>query len=271
VWVAAKQGSDAIKSWHDPAGLTILTACLFGLWGLSVLLRGKEESLTPAATRATHRPFRIPRIALVLLLSFTIVAEGATQVWYRMHEAGDARPQAWTVAWPEDSPNWRTVPIEERAQELLRYNEGGGGAWTGEDGHSWNMFFFRWLPGRTAGLFIKNHRPDVCLPASGMTLLGNVKRKTFVINGVTLPVRAYVFEKGSDTLHVYYCYWDGLVPQQGSVDHEDWTASGRLDAVRRGKRDVGTQMLELAGWGFENDEDAERAVRRQLEKIVRQG
>ena len=36
------------------------------------------------------------------------------------------------------------------------------------DGHNWSMYFFKWLPGRTAGLFIKNHRPDICLPASGM-------------------------------------------------------------------------------------------------------
>ena len=271
VWVAAKQGAEAIKSWHDPAGLTILTACLFGLWGLSLLLSGKEEPSQTAPALPARKPLRIPRIVLLLLLTFTIVAEGATQIWYRMHEAGAARPQAWTVEWPNTSPNWQTVPIADRAQELLRYNEGGGGAWRGEDGHNWNMFFFRWLPGRTAGLFIKNHRPDVCLPASGMTLRGAVKRKVLVINGVTLPVRSYVFDKGSDSLHVYYCYWDGLLPQQGPVDQEDWTASGRLDAVRRGKRDVGTQMLELAVWGYEDDEAAESSVRKELEKIVRQG
>jgi hypothetical protein len=51
------------------------------------------------------------------------------------------------------------VPVTPEAQELLRYNEGGGGSWTGADGKLWTMYFFKWLPGRTAGLFIKNHRP----------------------------------------------------------------------------------------------------------------
>ena len=33
VYIGAERGIDSIKSWHDPAGLTILMACLFGLWG----------------------------------------------------------------------------------------------------------------------------------------------------------------------------------------------------------------------------------------------
>jgi hypothetical protein len=36
-----------------------------------------------------------------------------------------------------------------------------------------------------------------------------------------------------------------------------------------GKRDVGTQMLELAAWGYANDDDAAIAVREVLAKIIR--
>ena len=35
VWMGVSKGPTAIESWHDPAGLTILLVCLFGLWGLS--------------------------------------------------------------------------------------------------------------------------------------------------------------------------------------------------------------------------------------------
>ena len=163
------------------------------------------------------------------------------------------------------------MPIADSAQELLRYNEGGGGTWTGDDGHTWAMYFFRWLPGRTAALFIKNHRPDICLPASGMKLRGGVQNKMLTVNGVALPIRAYVFENGGRLLHVFYCYWDGTPPEPGMLDREDWTASGRLNAMLRGKRDVGTQMLEIVVWGYDADEKAEQAALEQLSKIVQRG
>jgi hypothetical protein len=161
--------------------------------------------------------------------------------------------------------------VAEQAQELLRYNEGGGGAWSTDDGHQWGMYFFRWLPGRTAGLFIKNHRPDICLPASGMKQIGREQWKFFNLNGVPLPIRAYVFENNGMPLHVFYCYWDGTIPNATTMNQENWSASGRLRAVREGRREVGAQMLELVVSGYENDQAAEQAVRNQLENIIRRG
>jgi len=269
VYVGAEHGSATIKSWHDPAGHTILMVCLLALWGLSMFLRGKEQDV-PQDPRSSQ-PFRIPRLVLGSLLALTLAAEAGTQIWYRAHESQTARLEPWTVAWPSQATNWKTVPIADAAQELLRYNEGGGGAWTGDDGHNWNMYFFRWLPGRTAGLFIKNHRPDICLPASGMKQRGAMQNKLLSVNEVALPIRSYVFENNGRSLHVFYCYWDGTPAEPGMVDHENWSALGRLDAVRRGKRDVGTQMLEIVAWGYDDDAKAEQAALEQLTKIVRRG
>jgi hypothetical protein len=163
------------------------------------------------------------------------------------------------------------VPIAESAQDLLRYNEGGGGTWNAQDGHKWNMFFFRWLPGRTAGLFVRNHRPDICLPATGMKQRGSMQSKVLTVNDVTLQVRTYVFDNNGRSLHVFYCYWDGTAPEPGAIDHEDWTPLGRLDAVRKAKRDVGSQMLEIIGWGYENDQQAEQAALAELSRIIKPG
>lgn len=270
VYVGAEQGVEAIHKWHDPAGHTILMACLLGLWGVSMLLgSGRKTAATAGAQTSTA--FRIPALLLGVILAFTVVAEGGTQAWYGVHEARAARLEPWAVTWPTHARNWKSVPVADQAQELLRYNEGGGGAWLGADGKQWAMYFFKWLPGRTAGLFIKNHRPDICLPASGMKLRGGVHQKVISVNGVGLPIRSYVFENGPNLLHVYYCYWDGSAPEVKAQDQENWTASGRLDAVRRGKRDVGTQMLELAVFGYDTEEEAEKAVRQQLADIVQRG
>ena len=271
VYIAERRGTEAIHNWHDPAGLTILMACLFGLWGVSMWMGGARQSSLPPTSSAKHYAHRIPRVVLITLLGLLLSAEAGTQIWYGVHEARAAKVEPWTIAWPTTARDWKEVPIADQATQLLRYNEGGGGSWRGVDGHQWTMFFFKWLPGRTAGLFIKNHRPDICLPASGMTLRGGVQHKRFVVDGVTLPIRSYVFETGSTLLHVYYCYWDGSPTDTRPQDQENWTAAGRLEAVRRGKREVGTQMLEIVAAGFQDEAEAENAVRAQLTLIIRRG
>ncbi|MBA3273727.1 MAG: exosortase/archaeosortase family protein, partial [Chthoniobacterales bacterium] len=162
VYVGAEQGAEAIHKWHDPAGHTILMACLFGLWIISMLMGGASK-VEPSAAGSTRGAFRLPRVFLGIILALAVVAEAGTQAWYVIHEARAAKVESWSVAWPTDAPNWKVIPVADQAQELLRYNQGGGGAWTGANGDQWAMYFFKWLPGRTAGLFIKNHRPDICL------------------------------------------------------------------------------------------------------------
>lgn len=268
VYVGAERGIEAIHSWHDPAGYTILMVCLLGLWGLSLLL-SRGDQAAPMA-RNTGAPFRVSRLILVLLLALTVAAEAGTQIWYRLHEVGAAKITPWSIAWPTQAPNFKDEPIAEAAQGLLRYNEGGAAHWTA-DGHNWTMYFLKWLPGRTAGLFIKNHRPEICLTASGMTQRGGIQHKLVTVNGVPLPMRSYVFEASGRTFHVFFCYWDGTPPEAQMSDKEDWTAAGRLEAVKRGKRDVGTQTLELVAWDYEDAATAEAAALEQLRQIIKQG
>jgi hypothetical protein len=237
---------------------------------MSLFLRGKNHEAPGVAARPSSG-FRIPRLVLLSVLALTVVAEAGTQAWYLARESRTTQLAPWSITWPTQAAKWKEVPIADNARELLRYNEGGGGDWMGNDGHNWSMYFFKWLPGRTAALYIKNHRPDVCLPASGMKLRGAVGNKLLTVNGVALPMRSYVFENGGRLLHVFYCYWDGAPPEQGMLDQENWTASGRLEAVKRGKRDVGTQMLEIVAWGYDDEAKAEQAALEQLRQIVKPG
>src|SRR5256714_13812478 len=47
VWVGTTKGIKAIDAWHDPAGLTILVICKFGLWLASLIMqrRGTRPSI----------------------------------------------------------------------------------------------------------------------------------------------------------------------------------------------------------------------------------
>jgi hypothetical protein len=104
-----------------------------------------------------------------------------------------------------------------------------------------------------------------------MKLRGNAGSKLLTVNGIPLPIRSYVFENGGRLLHVFYCYWDGTPPDPSMANYENWTAAGRLESVKRGKRDVGTQMLEIVAWGYEDEAKAEQAALEQLQQIIRPG
>jgi len=199
-------------------------------------------------------------------------AEAGVQTWYALHQQTVTYTR-WAVQWPVSESRYKSVSIPPEAESLLRYNEGGGGKWEAADGQLWIMYFFRWFPGRTAALFVKNHRPDICLPASGLVLHRESGIRLLQINGAHLPIRSYRFDDNGTPLHVFYCYWDGRSSYENATaaEQEDWTARGRLRAAIRGRREIGAQMLELAVWGYQDDGAADRALQRELERIIRLG
>src|SRR5206468_2194639 len=173
---------------------------------------------------------------------------------YALHQQ-TATNTRWTVQWPVSESRYRSVSIPPEVKNLLRYNEGGGGQWEAADGRLRMMYFFHWLPGRTAALFVKNHRPDICLPASGLTMTQESGVHLVPVHGVPLPIRNYRFTDRGYPLHIFYCYWDGRssCANNAAAVAEDWTARGRVRAAWAGKRELGARMFELAVWGFESD------------------
>ncbi len=270
VYVGTQKGAEAIHAWHDPAGLTILLFCLFGLWIISLIIRRrvgeKAESEPGAYTPALARPW--PAF-LAIVSAWLLFTEVGVQWWYGAHQSRLLATH-WTVRWPNDLADFKRVPIAPEAQGLLQYNEGGGATWQGDEGHTWVLYHFQWLPGRTAALFVKVHRPDVCLPASGMTLSKDDGIRFFETNGGKLPIRSYRFDSSGTPLHVLYCYWDARSSYQTSSTavEEDWTVKGRIRAAVRGQREVGAQMLELAVWGYDNDAEAHAVLEKELDRII---
>ena len=270
VYVGTQKGAEAIHAWHDPAGLTILLVCLFGLWLVSLAMRHRiGEPPGHELSGQTIPPF--PRLWLLYLAVASmclLLTEAGVQFWYGSHSAG--RAISWTVHWPNDQPAFKVIPIAPEARALLQDNEGGGGMWEGSDGHSWLLYQFRWLPGRSAALFIKVHRPDVCLPASGMTLKKDDGIHSASLQGMNLPVRSYRFEDGGRPLHVLYCYWDARASYESAAAaaEEDWSPRARLRAALRGQREAGAQMLELAVWGYEDDAVAHEMLEQELRNLL---
>lgn len=269
VWAGTTKGTQSIETWHDPAGLTILMVCLFGLWIASLIMMRRGDAFTIAA-KIDHERSK-PRLNWALLGALAVwflAVEAGVQAWYRTHQ--NFTSSHWAVNWPESESNYKKVAIAPAAETLLRYNDGGGASWDGADGRQWMMYFFRWLPGRTAARFVKVHRPDICLPASGRTMERDNGIQILAVNGVNLPVRAYRFDDRGVPLHVFYCYWDARSSYETvtAAESEDWSPRGRLRAALQGRRDIGAQMLEIIVWGYQDDAEAREALSRELNRVI---
>ena len=209
------------------------------------------------------RPIHLPLNLVISLGIWLLVAEGIVQYWYGTHQS-PAQKIRWSVRWPTSEPAYKTISIPSQAQDLLHYNDGGGATWKGgDDGHEWTMYFFRWQPGRTAARFVKIHRPDICLPASGLTMIGDNGIQRLEVNKTPLPVRSYRFDDHGRPIHVFYCYWDARSSSESGqiVGEEDWSARGRVKAAFRGQREIGAQMLEVVVRGYDDDREAAAALR----------
>ena len=126
VWVAARKGVAAIASWHDPAGVTILLACFFCLWGLGIVLKsGKRKAESGNQGRKMEggnenaerlkaetlkgesgnqksenkNKFRLSafQISAFALAGWVLLTEFSVEAWYRWHEARVPAATQWTV------------------------------------------------------------------------------------------------------------------------------------------------------------------------------
>jgi exosortase/archaeosortase family protein len=210
VWVAARKGVSAIESWHDPAGVTILLGCFFGLWGLGVLLRNAETLKTETlkvegdgrAPEAGEQRLETERqktesdgrttnfsISAFALFFWILLSEISIEAWYRAHEARLPHATQWTVAFPTDNPTFKQLPLSGRTREILRYDEGRSVAWD-ENGTGWQAVFLRWDPGRTALRLAQNHTPEVCMTAAGRSLKVLSQLQWFEVSGAPVSQSA---------------------------------------------------------------------------------
>ena len=273
VQLSASQGTSGLAKWHDTAGLTVLAASVASLLLLAQLLRTKRAAVADAAAPddvagRCARP--LPARALVALIAWLLIVEATTEVWYRSHESAALKNPAWSIDWPQAGMRFKKIEISDTARAILKYNEGEAASWTNPDGSSWMAFFLRWFPGRTAAQLATAHGPGVCLPATGMTMRSDLGIRPLRLKGIDLPFHTYVFDYNQRPLHVFYCLWedrarDGRNPKIG----ESLTQAKRLRAVRGGVRNTGQQVLEIAVLGYDSQSQAEAALVRQLEEMIR--
>ena len=283
-YVASVKGSAAIRSWHDPAGVTILVGCFLGLWAVAEFLRkrqGMEETMDPRPRNADLGPGSLVLRVPFALAAWLLFAEVAVEGWYRWHERQLPAPVAWTVSLPESAPGFRRLPFSERTSRILRFDDALNAAWTGPTGSRWQAIFLRWKPGRTAVHLARNHTPEFCLSATGRGVVSqsdiqryDVPLERRLAAGATqstnqlvirMPFRVYQVADPTGPLHVFHCLWDDRASDQG-VETMALTYANRMGPVLAGRRQSGQRSLEVAVWGYTQPAEAERDFRETLPK-----
>ena len=259
VHIAATENLSEVGRWHDIAGYSIIALVFVATIGFAYLLgnsegkREKEEGESrtvmvgvPPAEIGELQPARlslqIPAFYLAAGLCWLLLIEVASAAWYRVHEKNLVTGIPWSVQWPEQATNFRTLKIDEEIRSVLRFDEGHGAAWTmtstpnsanaappkdlgvpepngkampfagqRDKTISCLLYSFRWKPGRNSALLANLHRPDVCLPASGWIQVADHGVRSYPISdSVELPFRHFEFQRSFEgsppqIAHAFYC------------------------------------------------------------------
>ena len=196
------------------------------------------------------------------------MVEAGTELWYRSHEWRVPKATAWQVKFPRENATFRELPFSDKTRQFLRYDEGHNGTWQEGANQRWQAIFLRWNPGRIAVHLAKSHTPASCLTAAGRDLVSQSGIRPVVVEGLQLPFRSYVVKDENGPLHVFYCLWEDRANAQSFAATEMNYAS-RLAPVLVGRRNSGQRSLEVAIWGIADEGEAEAALGRELDKLIK--
>ena len=264
-YVAAVHGMDAVSAWHDPAGFAILGICFVAVWGLAHLLSGNPPRLQ---YHQRSLPNPVPEKLMAGLAGWLLLTLTGTELWYRAHKG--VSTAGWSVEWPISKEHFCNVAIAEDAKGL-GFDEGSAASWTNSDASRWTGFFFKWAAGPVRSrIQARLHRPEKCLPAAGYKLKADRGIITVRAKQLDIPFHALDFDYGGEPVHVFFCLWeDRLRPGASAKLSPHWDRFAKFESVLLGERDLGQQVLELVIFGHATAEQAESALRDQLENLIR--
>ncbi len=284
VWLAASGGLAAVERQHNVIGYLILGAVFLGSVGIAAWLK-RGGSAPPAAARDPSDPSAasLPTWIFITVTAWLAIAELGVESWFRWHERALATAPRWTVVWPERAPGFRELAIAENAARILRFDEGRGVIWSASDGgrpRERMVYFFRWKPGRNSAQLAADHRPDVCLPASGLSQVADHGPRVWPVEASSSGIAFQHFEffrraGGRDQpLHVFYSLTEDV--PRSELGFNPFVSTGALDHIGKrirvalaGRRNLGQQMLEVVLFDAGSASDAEREFADLLPTLIR--
>ena len=267
-WKAASEGVGSIEKWHDPAGFTIFLVSFAGLWLLATALN-KRQTFPESSPPPAALPFHLHPALLTCILVWVLASSVASEMWYRFREGTRPSSVAWEMQWPEESHAFRVTDIPEETRSILRYTVGKSATFDWSDGSIWQVFFFRWAPGRSSVQLATMHRPEICLPAVGYKFISEVEPATVAVAKLTLPFTGSVFDSTAGRVYVFRCLWEDY-PLAEAVRNRNFDMSifGRLRSSWYGRRNLGQRLLQIAIAGAQSEQEAREQMQRRLSELI---
>jgi exosortase/archaeosortase family protein len=262
---AARGGVDAVANWHDPAGYTVLTICLVMLTLVALWLRRKHSGrdVMPTAIPA-HLP---PARAGFILAGWMALVVAGAEIWYYQPPRPDAA--TWTMTMPDGTSE---QPLPKTTLELLSCDHYRATNWRDESGWHWAILFMQWEPSSDhAVLRSRMHRPEICMPATGLVEAGPHRTLIVPVAGFELAFESMHFRSpdGQDA-YIFYCPWEIIPGESGfNAPASDATRLSCLLRVWQRERVLGRQVAEVMITDAPSREAAEAAVQKQLGALIR--
>lgn len=280
--VASNQGFGAEQRWHDPTGVALLAGVIVAI-GIAGVFLGRKGSPVPTNSgevgdrRQPHRPDRFendrrPSNSTPLVVASSIallLAWAGTEAWYRSHERAGEIAVDWSLERQSASGQANDMKVPERTLDILRFPEGFSERWMDDEGVRWQVFYFRWKPGKVGAQVTHSHTPTNCLAATGMVLEQTYPPLVYEKGGVHLVIDAYRFSDKGRPLYVFHSISEDFSQARDGVPSGAASLQGRFDAVREGRRNRGQRLLELAAWNAGSYENAVIGLRAILDKTLR--
>ena len=272
-WRASLDGIASIEKWHDPAGFTIFLISFAALWAFALFLARKQQPIFETSP-GFNAHIAISTKVLMGVCVWVLAIEVGKEGWYRLREGARSKPIAWNMRWPQEGATFRFTPIPDEARSILRYTVGNSASFGWPDGAVWQMFFFRWEPGRSSVQLATMHRPDICLPAAGYRYVGVAEPFDIEIGDIKFPFTGSIFDladsqRSSTNIYVYRCLWeDHQVEGVARNRNFDMSIAGRITSAWYGRRNLGQRLIQVGVAGVRSEVEAQNTLRRHLPELI---
>ena len=117
------------------------------------------------------------------------------------------------------------------------------------------------------------HGPEICLPLSGIELVGRKDPVSIDVDGVELPFDVYEFRQHERPMYLFRIVWNPDEARAASAPRDTdgwdlWLRERWADVAAR-RVAIRAQVLTLAVSGEKNHDEAVAAFREEAVKIIR--
>jgi hypothetical protein len=262
-----------------------MSICFLLQGGLARLMTKSPAQNTPDAKSPpalAPTPLTAPRRLWIGLGAWLILIVLGTEIWYRSHETQETL--RWSFEWPIAKERFSDLAISKYAAGELQFDQGRAASWRESDGSRWTALSFSWDGEPTHSRILAHlHRPDDCLRGVGYKLGADLGSITIKAKDLLIPFRVLDFDYHGKPAYVFYCLWqDRPKTAQAPRVGDDWNnrLAGlessdrsnlfvRFESVLLGQRNLAQQTLEIIIFGYATHQEAEDALRRQMENLIR--